>query len=167
MDAGDYIALGGTILALVFQSVGVAMFLSRLAAQVENQGRAIQTLADSKVSSEQGKGLQAQLDRLERNDAECEGKLVGMRQEFDARTERVTNRMTAHEQQQAAQTADLRGALSEIKATFTAGMTAMKEALDRMAAERAHPLPAATAPDFLQQLQQFVAIQKMLKGASA
>lgn len=162
MDAGDWIALGGTVLALVFQSIGVAIYLTRVATQVTQNTKAIEMLASGKVSMDEGRGYQAQLDRLERNDAECEGKLGGMRQEFDARTERLSSRLTAHEQQQTASTAALSTAITKFEAVFTASLASLKESVDRLHAERAQQAPHQ--PDFLAQLQQFVQLQKMLKG---
>jgi chromosome segregation ATPase len=115
---------------------------------------------------EQGKGYQAQLDRHEKADAECEGKISAMRQESSDRIERLSNRITAHEQATNSQNTALTTALAELKAT----MAGMKESIDRLAeAERARasqPLHAPPAPDLMAQLQQFAAIQKMLKGAA-
>lgn len=164
MDAGDWIALGGVSLALVIHSVGVAIFLTRVAAQSQANTKAIEDLYRTRISDDQGKGYQAQLDRLERGHAECDGRIGAMRQEFDARTERLSNRVTAHEQQQSASTAALTASLAKFEATFTAGLQSLKEAIDRLHAERA---AGAAHPDFITQLQQFAAVQKMLKGQAA
>lgn len=114
------------------------------------------------VTQQEGKGYQAQLDRLERNDAECEGKLSSQRQEVSDRMERLGARLAAYETTQTAATSDLRASLSRMEATFSAGIQALKDSLDRIHHERAQ----APQPDLFTQLQQFVQLQKMLKGAN-
>jgi chromosome segregation ATPase len=113
---------------------------------------------------EQGRGYQAQLDRHERADSECEGKINAMRQEFADRHERLSSRITAHEQVTGSQNTALATALAELKAT----MSAMKEAIDRLAeAERTRqsaPQLAPAQPDLVSQLQQFAQLQKLLKS---
>ena len=121
---------------------------------------------------EQGRGYQAQIDRLERSDAECEGKVSTMRTDFEGRAERLSARIATHEQSTNAQNTALTTALTRIEATFTAGMAAMKESVDRLLAEERarlqhHPAAApAPANDFLSQIEQFARIQKMLKGVA-
>lgn len=148
MDAGDWIALGGVVLALVFQSIGVAIFLTRVASQVQTNAKAI--------------------EHLERADAECRGQMAAHRTEFNERLERAANRLSAHETKTANDNSSLTAALTKIEATFSTGIAAMRESLDRLLeAERVRlATPTAPPPNILDQLQQFAAIQKMLKGAA-
>lgn len=113
---------------------------------------------------EQSKGQQAQLDRHDRQHAECDGKIGAMRQEYDGRFERAASKAAAGEQAQAGQNSALVAALTEIRAT----MAAMKEALDRLSeAERErHRAQPQAAPSLIDRLQEFAALQKMLKGAA-
>jgi len=133
VDAGDWIALGGTVLALVFHSIGVAMFMARIAARTETNSKAIEALIATKVSTEQGAGYQAQLNRLENGAAECEGRINQMRQEFDGRQEHLTIRLNAHEQATTAQTSQLTNALTRLEEH----VKSLKESIDRLSeAER-------------------------------
>jgi hypothetical protein len=154
MDAGDWIALGGTIFALVLHSIAVAMFLARLAAKVDGNTKAIDLLVSGKVSMEQGTGFQAQLNRLEKGAAECEGRINQMRVEFEGRQERLTSRLNTHEQATNAQTAQLTNALTRLDET----MKGMKQSVDQLSdAERARmaapQAPAHNQPDLMQLLQ--------------
>lgn len=166
MDAGDWIALGGVGIALVFQSVGVAIFLTRVAAQGQTNAEAIKELLRTRVSVDEIKAIHEHLVRLDRGAMECEGRVTGMRVEFDARTERLSARVTSHEQQQSASISLLQTSMAKFEAVFTAGLQSLKESVDRLHAERAAAAPAPGQGDFLQQLQQFVQLQKMLKGAA-
>lgn len=148
MDVGDWIALGGTVFALIMQSIGVAIYVTRVAAQVSQNAKSI--------------------ERLERNDAECEGKMSGMRQEFSDRTELLSNKFTSYEQHQNAQTAALNAGLAKIEATFTASLTSLKESVDRLyEAERQRAIASPPAqPDLIGQLRQFAELQKMFKSVA-
>lgn len=143
MDAGDWIALGGTVLALVFQSIGVAIYLTRVASQVQQNVKAI--------------------ERLERSDAECEGRMSGMRQEFESRAERLSNRVTESERAQTEQTNALGQAFSKLEATLTGGLVALKESVDRLHDERARAMAQPPQNDFIAQLRQFVELQNLMK----
>lgn len=122
-------------------------------------------LSDNKVSKEEGAGFQAQLNRLERNDAECEGKLTAMREEFNSRFERMTNTLSGIEQTRSAESNHLSGAVAEIKAT----MLSMKESLARLEAEQ---LRLASAPppqqsremDILDTLRKAEEFKRMFAG---
>lgn len=165
MDAGDWIALGGVGIALVFQSVGVAIFLTRVASQGQTNADAIKDLLRTRVSVDEIKAINEHLGRLDRGASECEGRITGMRVEFESRTERLSSRVTSHEQQQTASIALLQTSMAKFEAVFTAGLQSLKESVDRLHAERAAAAPAQA--DFITQLQQFAAVQKMLKGAAA
>lgn len=165
MDAGDWIALGGTVLALVIHSIAVAMFLARLAGKVETNSKAIEALISGKVSTEQGKGFQAQIDRLERADAECDGKLIAQRQESADRMERLGARLAAHEQTQSAQNTTLTAAVTRMEAL----MEGMRDAINRMAAGQRDRAPTRAEDGLLGDLERLVRIAPLLKqlGAAA
>lgn len=155
------LALGSpfvTILGVFFIS---GQRLATMQAAIEANAKAIDGIThalEMKVSIDQGKGYQAQIDRLERSGAECEGRISSLRAEHGASAERFSARLSAHEQHQSGQYANLASAFTEIKAMFSA----MKESVDRLLeAERARP-----TTDLVGQLQQFVTLQKMLKGAA-
>jgi len=111
------------------------------------------------VTQSEGKGFQAQLDRLERSDNECEGKISAQRQEAADRIERLSTRVTAHEQSTNAQTA----ATSQAMARLETLMISMKESVDRLSeAERQrHSTPPAN--DMFTQLEQLVRLGPLLK----
>lgn len=165
---GITLAIAAPILSFVGTLMAVAFMMGgRITAIETTQGahtKALEALPEALkafVSKEEGRGYQAQLDRLERNDAECEGKLTAQRQESFDRMDRLGARLAAHEQTQSTQNTALTAALTRLEAT----MEGMRDAINRLAVERDRDYQPAQ-PDFLQQLQQFVAIQKMLKGAA-
>lgn len=123
--------------------------------------KALEVLPDTLrafVTKEEGKGYQAQLDRLEKADAECEGKLTGQRQELGDRMERLGARLAAHEQTQSAQNTALTAALTRLEAT----MEGMKDAINRLAQAPTHQPQS----DLFSQIEQFARLQKMLKGTA-
>lgn len=155
MDAGDWIALGGTIFALVLHSIGVAMFLARLAAKVDGNTKAIDLLISNKVSTEQGVGLQAQLNRLEKGAAECEGRINQMRAEFEGRQERLTSRLNAHEQSTNVQTSQQTNALTRLEEMVKGMKQSVDQLSDAERARMAQPAPQAyhPQPDLMSMLQ--------------
>lgn len=84
--------------------------------------------------------------RLEKADAECEGRMASNRQEAGDRLERLSNRLNSHEQNTGAQNTAVTSALAEFRAT----MAAMKESIDRLeAAERARPIQPSQQIDII------------------
>lgn len=132
----------GSVAAVSFRS---GARLTKLESACEANAKAIADLAkvtDDRATKETARTLQAHVERLDRSDAECDGKITGMRQEFDARSERFLNRLAAHEQATGVQNTALTTALAELRAT----MAGMKESMDRLAeAERARI--AISAPE--------------------
>jgi len=154
MDAGDWIALGGTIFALAIHTILGAMFLARLAAKVDGNSKAIDLLLTTKVSTEQGTGFQAQINRLEKSAAECEGRINQMRVEFEGRQERLTLRLNTHEQATNVQTGSLTNALTRLEEM----VKGLKQSVDQLSdAERARmaapQAPAHHQPDIMSILQ--------------
>lgn len=159
--AAPILSFVGTLMAVSFMMGGRIM---KIETTQDAHSRALEVLPDTLrafVSKEEGKGYQAQLDRLEKADAECEGRMTGQRQELGDRMERLGARLAAHEQTQSAQNTALTAALTRLEAT----MEGMKDAINRLASAPAQQPPQVQG-DFLQQLQQFVQLQKMLKGAA-
>lgn len=166
MDAGDWITIGFGLVGLAVQLVVVAVVFTRVQARTEGNSRAIEELKRNTLTTKEGDGYQAQLNRLEQRDSECEGKLQGLRQEFADRSERMSTRLTAHEQTQSTQNTALTGAITELRATFAASMQSMKESVDRLLDDRDRSHPAPSANPLMDQLQTFVAVSKMLRELS-
>lgn len=164
METANVIALAGFGFVLLVQAGAIVWWARGVSAIQNGHGKALEALPETLkafVTQETGKGYQAQLDRLERSDAECDGKISSMRQEFDGRFERAGARITASEQSQATQNAAVSAALTKLEAT----MTAMKEAIDRLAeAERErHRAPATAQPDLLTTLNMIAQIKPLMK----
>ncbi len=158
MDAGDWIALGGVAFALIVQSIGVAIFLTRVASQVQVNSKAIDALSGNVTTREQGRGLQAQIKRLEQADAGCKGEIGAVRTELHDRIERHGAKIAGVEQTVAA-------AVGRIEATM-AGMQAAMERLIRAEEARGdapQPQPPAHGLDFITQLQNAMTFQRMMK----
>lgn len=116
MGAGE---LSQLIIAIVtlFLSVGGALFTV-----------AFTTGGRFSRIEEQGKGYQAQIDRHDKQHAECDTKVNASRDEFNNRVERVTQRIEFIEKNRAAESNALASVMGEIKAE----MRSMKEALDNL-----------------------------------
>lgn len=133
----DWLAITLAVASPILSVIATAYFMGRRVAVIETtqaqHSKALEALPDvlrGFVTQQEGKGFQAQLDRLERNDAECEGRMAGVRQENADRIERLSSRVTAHEQSNVALTTGF--------AKLETTMSGMKEAIDRLAeAERA------------------------------
>lgn len=116
------------------------------------------------VTKDTGDGYQAQLNRLERNDAECEGKVLAMRQEAADRVERLSAHVSAHEQTTSATQTALANALTRLEAT----MSAMKESVDRLSEMERLRVTQPQAPnDALAELHRFVALTRAMKELQA
>lgn len=154
MDAGDWIALGGTIFALVLHSIGMAMFIAKLAAKVDGNTKAIDALISGKVSMEQGIGFQATMSRLEKGAAECEGRINQMRIEFEGRQERLTSRLNAHEQATNVQTSQQTNALTRLEEMVKGMKQSVDQLSDAERARMAQPAPQPShQPDLMSMLQ--------------
>lgn len=82
------------------------------------------------VTLDTGKGLQAQLERLERFHAEQDGRAAAIRTEVSDRVERLSSRVAAHEQASNSAMTTLANAIARLETT----MEAMKESVDRLTA---------------------------------
>lgn len=137
----DWLAITLAVASPILSVIATAYFMGRRVAVIETtqaqHSKALEALPDvlrGFVTQQEGKGFQAQLDRLERNDAECEGRMAGVRQENADRIERLSSRVTAHEQSTGAQNVALTTGFAKLETT----VSDMKEAIDRLAeAERA------------------------------
>lgn len=102
--------------------------------------RALPDVLKGFVTADTGKGLQAQLERLERFHAEQDGRATAIRTEVSDRVERLSTRVAAHEQASNSAMTTLANAIARLETT----MGAMKESVDRLtAAEQTRP---ATQP---------------------
>ena len=159
MEAANTIALAGFAFALIMQAGVMVWWGSRISTTQAVHSKALEALPDTLrnfVTIDIGKGYQAQLDRLEHRDAEHDGKVAAIRQEAADRLERISARVTAHEQATSAATNAFAQALTKLDVT----MDAMKEAVDRLSeAERSRTPP----PSLIDQLRQFAELQAMLK----
>ena len=138
----------GTLLAVSFMMGGR---LSKLETVQHQHTDALKTLPEvlkDFVTKEEGKGYQAQIDRLERSDAECDGRMSQMRSDFEIRSERIGTRMTAHEQATSAQNTAVTNALAEFRATIAA----LKESVDRLEAVERTRAPQHQSPDLMSML---------------
>lgn len=161
MEQANIIALAGFALVLLVQAGAIVWWARGVSTVQAAHSKALEALPEvfrGFVTVDIGKGYQAQLDRLERNDAEGEGRLTATRQEAADRIERISARVTAHEQSTGAQNTALTNAFNRLEAT----MQAMKESIDRLSeAERARPAPAQASP--IEQLRQFVELQALMR----
>lgn len=147
------IALGSPILTVIGTAFVFGSRFATLRSQTNANAAAIDRLLEDKVSVEQGKGLQAQIKRLEEADAGCKSEIAAVRNELHDRVERHSNKISAVEQTVAA-------AVGEIKAT----MSGMKEAMDRWEARAvATPLPTAPEAGLITQLNAFAGIMRAFK----
>lgn len=150
------LAVLAPVLSVLATLVTVAFLIGKRVAVIETTQDAHGKALAERVTQEQGRGLQAQIKRLEAADATCDGKMTQMRAELSDRDDRLSARLSAHEQQQSATNLALTNALTKFEATFSAGLSSMKESVDRLLeAERARLIaPAATTgPSMMEMLQ--------------
>ena len=161
METANVIALAGFGFVLLIQAAAIVWWARGVSATQSAHSKALEALPDvlrGFVTAEAGRGYQAQLDRLEHRDAECEGKVIAIRQESGDRIERLGVRVTAHEQATGAQHTALTSALTRLEAT----MAAMKESIDPLSeAERTRSSPAQSSP--IEQLRQFVELEALMR----
>lgn len=162
MDAGDWIAIGVAVISIVFQSVGVAMYVSRVGTTVSANTKTIESLADTKVSIDTGKGYQAQLERHEKALNDAASTLQNIRNEYDARFERATARFSSAEQMQNTHNSSITAGMAKLEAVV-AGMAGNVERL--LEVERQRLVTPPPQPDLMAQLQQLVALSKMMRPA--
>lgn len=134
----DWLAVMLAVLAPVLS------FVATLLAMAMTYGRRVGTVettlaAHTKILEELPAALRAlatkeDVVRLEKADAECEGRMASNRQESSDRVERLSNRLAAHEQNTGAQNSSVTSAIAEFRAT----MAAMKESIDRLEAAERH-----------------------------
>lgn len=154
MEAANIIALAGFSFVLLVQAAAIVWWARGVSATQTTHTKALEALPDAFrgfVTVDTGKGYQAQLDRLEHRDAECEGKLSAIRQESSDRIERLSARVASHEQTTGAQSQILTNAITRLEEA----MKAVKESVDQ--------LRAPNHMSGLDQLRQFVELQAMLK----
>ena len=161
MEAANTIALAGFAFVLLVQAAAIVWWARGVSTTQAVHSKALEALPDlfkSFVTVDVGKGYQAQLDRLEHRDAEHEGKVSAIRQEAADRVERISARVSAHEQATSVANTALANALTKLEVT----MAAMKESVDRLSeAERARPI--GQQPNAIEQLRQFVELQALMK----
>lgn len=150
MSPSDWITLASVALALVLQSIGVAVFITRTSSQGQTNATSIEWLGDHKVSKEEGAGLAAHLTRLDREGGERERRLNEIRHEMDdratrlarleekaavcerqqvedsGRIERLTDQIKHEAKNRAAETSAVASALGDLKAS----VAALKEAVN-------------------------------------
>lgn len=166
MSGDTMIAFASVVLVALVQIAISFIAYGGLRQKVNSQAEAINDLWKHKITKEEGAGFQAQLDRLERNDAECDGKLAGMRDEFNSRIERATLKIDHMEKNRNTTDQIVAAALAKLDAS----VAAMKESVDRlMVAEQmraALPLtqPPRTDMNILDRLREAEEIRRMLKG---
>lgn len=157
MTPESWIAFGGLMVTgLIYAGVSFVQF-----GRMQNAIITISDAVKNKVSKEEGAGFQAQLNRLERNDAECDAKIVMMREEANTRAERVNGRVEIMEQRHADANANVQSQL----ATLTATTLGLKEAFERFleAQSRQAPLPVPQQPNPIEQLRMLVELQTLMK----
>lgn len=135
---GITLAVLAPLASVLATLVTVAFVVGRRVAIIETtqaaHTRTLETLPDvlkGFVTQDVGKGYQAQLDRLERNDAECEGRLTAIRQEVFERVERMSTRIASHEQSVSLSMSASATAMTRLEE----GMKALKESVDRLSIE--------------------------------
>ncbi len=149
----------GSVAAVSFRSGSrLTKIDAAIAANALAIGELTKAVAD-RATAEQARGLQAQITRTE-------GALTAQETATGSRIDRLGARVDKVEENHAARESSNAAILGELKA----GFLSLKESVDRLIAaeaeQRRAPAPLAAQGDFLSQLQQFVAVQKMLKGAN-
>lgn len=161
MEAANIIALAGFSFVLLIQAAAIVWWARGVSATQTAHSKALEALPETFrgfVTIDIGKGYQAQLDRLEHRDAECEGKIGANRQEAADRIERLSSRVSTHEQTITAQIQALTNGLTRLEEA----MKAVKEGMDRLSdAERARG--ANVQPNAIEQLRQWVEFQALMK----
>lgn len=135
MAMPDWIAISLAVASPILSVIATAYFIGRRVAVIETTQNAhtktleaLPEILRGFVTQSEGKGYQAQLDRLERSDAECEGKMSGIHQESTDRIERLSSRVTAHEQATNATTT----AAAQAMARMETLVINIKESVDRL-----------------------------------
>lgn len=147
------LAIGSPVLTIIGTAFVVGSRSATIETNVSTAMRAIESLTettqralDGKMSVEQGRGLQAQIKRLEHADAACDGKIGAVRDEFDGRAERINAKLENSEKNRAAASEAAAGHFGKLEAM----MGAMKEQLDRLERERVlTPPQAPQQPDLI------------------
>lgn len=156
--AAPILSFVGTLMAVSFMMGGRISTIETVQSAHTKALEALPAALKAFVTKEEGRGYQAQLDRLERNDAECDGKLVAQRQEMADRMERLGARLSAHEQTQSTQNTALTTALARMESA----MEGMREAINRMASERDRN-PPSRHDGLLDDLERLVRIAPLIK----
>lgn len=139
MDGAQILLALLTIIGSVIGSVAAVSFrsgsrLTKLDAAIEANAKAIGQLATAvgeRATLELTKGLQAQIDRHDRQHVECDTKIASTREEFNSRLERQTARLENIQTTHAAESNMLATAVAELKT----GLQAVRDSMDRLATE--------------------------------
>lgn len=133
--------------------------LSKLDAAIEANAVAIAGLVravEDRATTETARGLQAQLTRQE-------GAAASMQAEMTARIERHSSRVDKVEEVHSIRESATAAILGELKA----GFASLKESVERLILAEAQARHApSSSPSILDQLRQFVELQKMIKGVA-
>ncbi len=145
----------GSVAAVSFRSGSrLTKIDAAIAANALAIGELTKAVAD-RATAEQARGLQAQITRTE-------GALTAQGDATGARIDRLGARVDRVEETHAARESNTAAILGRLEAV----VGGLKESVERLIVAEAEQRRAPAQGDFLSQLQQFAAVQKMLKGVA-